>query len=128
MNQLQQNKYAQNSVQTASPTQLLIMLMDGAIRFCKQAIEALHEKKYEDANKYLVKVQDIIKEFMITLDKKSNIADGLTRLYDYFLFRLVEANTKKHAESAEEVLVYLQELRETWVQAAKISISAINHA
>lgn len=120
----QQNKYAQNSVQTASPAQLLIMLSDGAIRFCKQAIEALQQKKYEEANRYLVKVQDIIQEFVITLDKKAAVADNLLRLYDYFLFRLVEANTKKHSEPAEEVLGYLVELKETWVEAAKLSLAA----
>ncbi|OCT13157.1 flagellar export chaperone FliS [Paenibacillus pectinilyticus] len=120
----QQNKYVQNSIQTASPAQLLIMLSDGAIRFCKQAIEAIHQKNYQDANHFLVKVQDIIQEFVITLDKKAAVADQLLPLYDYFLFRLVEANTKKQAEPAEEVLGYLQELKETWLQAAKLSVGA----
>ncbi|CAN7153427.1 flagellar export chaperone FliS [Paenibacillus sp. LjRoot153] len=120
----QQNKYVQNSIQTASPAQLLIMLSDGAIRYCKQAIEALSQKNYQDANNYLMRVQDIIQEFIITLDKEAPVADELLRLYDYFLFRLVEANTKKQVESAEEVLGYLVELKETWVQAAKLSLAS----
>lgn len=118
----QQNKYVQNSIQTATPAQLLIMLSEGAIRFCKQGIEALQQRRYEDANKYLIKTQDIIQEFIITLDKKATVADGLIRLYDYFLFRLIEANTKKQSEAAEEVLGYLVELKETWIQAAKASM------
>jgi flagellar protein FliS len=117
----QQNKYVQNSVQTATPAQLLIMLSEGAIRFCKQAIDALNQRKYEEVNHYLVKVQDIIQEFIITLDRKAAVTDDLLRLYDYFLFRLVEANTKKQSEPAEEVLGYLVELKDTWVEAAKLS-------
>lgn len=120
----QQNKYVQNSVLTASPAQLLIMLSDGAIRFCKQAIEAIHQKKHVDADHYFRKVQDIIEEFIITLDKESKIADELLRLYEYFLHRLVEANIKKQVEPAEEVLGYLVELKETWVQAAKLSLAS----
>jgi flagellar secretion chaperone FliS len=126
----QHNKYLEVTVQTASPAKLLIMLSDGAIRFCKQAIEALHQKRYEEANKYLFKVRDIILEFVITLDKKSPVAEGLTKLYDYFIFKLIEANTTKHAEPAEEVLGYLLELKDTWKQAAEFSLptaSTVTH-
>ncbi len=32
------NQYQQNQIMTASQEQILIMLYDGAIRFCRQAI------------------------------------------------------------------------------------------
>lgn len=118
MMQAQRNKYMETTIQTASPAQLLIMLCDGAIRFCKAGIEAIKQKNYEDANTNLIRVQDIILEFAITLDKSSTVAEGLIKLYDYFVHRLIEANTKKEAAPAEEVLGYLLELKETWVQAA----------
>jgi flagellar protein FliS len=122
MVQSHHNKYLQATVQTATPAQLLIMLCDGAIRFCKLGIEAIHNNNPEDANKNLCKVQDIISEFVITLDLQSSFAEGLINLYDYFVFRLIEANTKKNAESAEEVLKYLIELKAIWVEAAKLSV------
>lgn len=118
--QLQQrNKYLETTVQTANPAQLLVMLYDGAIRFCRQGIEAIKENKYSDANTNLLKAQKIINEFMITIDRSSSVADGLLRLYEYFNMRLVEANTQKNTEPAEEVLGHLIELKETWFQAAK---------
>ncbi|RTE07942.1 flagellar export chaperone FliS [Paenibacillus whitsoniae] len=119
MIQAQRNKYLENTVQTASPAQLLIMLCDGAIRFCRAGIEALKNHNHQDANTNLVKVQDIISEFTITLDRNAPIAEDLLRLYEYFNHRLIEANIKKTAEPAEEVLGYLIELKETWLQAAK---------
>jgi flagellar protein FliS len=118
--QLQQrNKYMQNSIQTASPGQLLIMLYDGAIRFCRQGIEAIKEQRFSDANVSLLKVQDIISEFVITIDRSNPISENLLKLYEYFNMRLIEANMKKDTEPAEEVLSYLIDLKETWFQASK---------
>jgi flagellar protein FliS len=121
MIQAQRNKYLETSVQTATPAQLLIMLCDGAIRFCKHAIEALKAQKYEEANEYLGRTQDIVSEFAITLDRSAEISEQLSRLYEYFNYRLIQANIKKSPEPAEEVLGYLLDLKETWVQAALIA-------
>jgi flagellar protein FliS len=45
------------------------------------------------------------------------IARNLYRLYDYMLRRLVEANIKSDRARVEEVLKYLEELRDAWSQA-----------
>lgn len=117
--QLQRNKYLETTIQTATPAQLLIMLFDGAIRFTRQGVEAIKEQRLADANTNLLKTQDIINEFIITIDRKSPVAENLLNLYDYFKMRLVEANTKKDIEPAEEVLGHLIDLKETWIQASK---------
>mgnify|MGYP001501608054 CR=1 FL=1 len=115
----QQMKYLETAVQTASPSQLLIMLYDGAIRFCRLGMEAINKKDYEEANTNLIKCQNIIRELMVTLDRNSPLADSLNKLYDYFIHLLIQGNIKKQLEPLEEVLGYLTELKETWVQAAK---------
>lgn len=117
--QVNRNKYLETSVQTATPAQLLIMLCDGAIRFCRAGIEGIKENNYEKANINLCKVQNIISEFSASLDRNIEVADDLSKLYEYFNYRLIEANTKKIAEPAEEVLGYLIEFKETWAEAAK---------
>jgi flagellar protein FliS len=117
--QLQRNKYLQTSVQTATPAQLLIMLYDGAIRFCKGGIEAINTQNTEEANRCICRAEDIIMEFVVTLDKSSEVAEGLVKLYDYMYTKLIEANTHKTIEPLEEVIGYLVELKETWVQVSK---------
>lgn len=112
------NKYLETTVQTMTPAKLLIMLYDGAIRFSKQGIEAIKSNKYEEANRSLGRVQDIIQEFIITLDRSQPISDSLLRLYEYFIQRIVEGNVKKQVEPIEEVVAYLTDLKETWMQAA----------
>lgn len=121
MYQAHRNAYQQTSIQTATPAQLLLMLYDGAIRFSRIGIEAIKQQKYDVANENLCKVQDIVREFMVTLDKDSPIAAQLMPLYDYFLHRLVEANMEKKIEPVEEVLTHLQELRQTWAEAARVA-------
>lgn len=121
----QKNKYLETSIQTANPAHLLIMLCDGAVRFCRMAVLSLQQQNLVEASRNLKKVEDIILEFVITLDKKSPIAEDLIKLYDYFIFRLKEANSTQTAEPAEEVLGYLIELKETWVQAAKGGSAAV---
>src|SRR5690554_3022160 len=117
--QAQRNKYMETTVQTATPAQLLIMLYDGAIRFCRTASKAIESGQIEEAHRNIVKAEDILLEFVISLDKTAPVADGLVQLYDYMYQRLVEANTKKDVAIIEEVVGYLLELKETWMQVAQ---------
>lgn len=117
----QQNRYLETTVNTATPAQLLLMLMDGAIRFCRAGIEGIKQGNAEESNRNFLKVQNIINEFVITIDRKAPIAENLLSLYDYFNRRLIEANIKKDAVPAEEVLAHLTDLRATWAEAAKIA-------
>ncbi|PYI51184.1 flagellar export chaperone FliS [Paenibacillus flagellatus] len=120
MIQSQPNKYLENSIQTASPAQLLVMLCDGGIRFCKLAIDDIRKNDLGAAHEHIFKAQDIVSEFVITLDQTAPIANDLLRIYDYMIYRLIHANTKKDIEALEEVMGFLKELKETWVQAAKL--------
>jgi flagellar secretion chaperone FliS len=124
----QRNKYLETSIQTMTPTQLLMMLYDGAIRFCRQGIEAINNNDAANAHMNLTKAQDIIDEFVITLDHDAPIAETLLPLYDYYKHLLTEANIKKSIEPIEEVLGYLSEMKETWMQAAKLANQAIANA
>ncbi|WP_438435475.1 flagellar export chaperone FliS [Gorillibacterium sp. sgz500922] len=117
--QQQQNRYLETTVATATPAQLLIMLCDGAIRFIRLAMEAMKNNQPQEANRQFQRAQAIVSEFIITLDRSAPISENLLRLYDYFNRRLIEANMAKDPEPAQEVIGYLQELKETWMQAAK---------
>lgn len=114
-----QNRYLNNSVQTATPTQLLLMLFDGCIRFCKLSMQAIEHKDYEAAHTNLCKAQAIINELVASLDKNIPLSSDLERIYDYMNNLLIQANMKKEKEPVEEVLGYLIEFKETWAEAAK---------
>lgn len=116
------NAYQQNSVNTASKEKLLLMLYDGLVKFIKQAIAALEEKDLVKAHTNFIKAQNIVLEFMATLNMEvgGELAKSLMALYDYMYRRLVEANTKKDKEIAQEVLGFAEELKDAFEQAYKM--------
>lgn len=115
------DKYKSTQIQTATPGQLIIMLYDGAIKFCKFSKNAIIEKDISNSNKYLIKVQDIITELMISLDMKAggDIAKNLYSIYDYMLRTLVSANMKKDIDKITEIQELLEDLKESWMEAVK---------
>ena len=112
--------YQQQSVMTASQEELLIMLYNGCIRFIKQGMQAIDDKDVPRAHTNIVKAQDIIVEFISTLDMRYDVAKSLMPLYDYIYRRLVDANISKDAAILNEALGLVTELRDTWVEAAKL--------
>jgi flagellar protein FliS len=110
--------YKNNEVMTASPTKLIIMLYDGAIKNLKLAEFAIRESKIEKTNEHLKKAQDIIAEFMSTLnfEQGGDIAINLQQLYEYMFNKLIRANIDKDVVAVTEVRGYLEELRETWLK------------
>ena len=111
--------YQKNSIETASPAKLTLMLYDGAIKFSHIAIEAIDEGDIEKAHKNIVKVQNIIVEFRSTLDMKYPVAKDFDEVYNYLLMRLREANIKKDKDIMEEVLKHLRTMRDTWKEVMR---------
>ena len=115
------NQYKQNSAYTARPEELTLMLYNGLVKFIMKAQAALDQKDIQEVNNSIVRAQDIIQEFQVTLDKKYEVSQSLILLYDYMHRRLIDANIKKDKEILEEVLGFAKELRDTWAQAIKIA-------
>ncbi|WP_082063204.1 flagellar export chaperone FliS [Paenibacillus sp. IHBB 10380] len=114
------DKYRQSSVQTSTPEQLVIMLYDGAIRFIRIAVDGMDKRNYEITNLNVSKAQTIISELMSTLDYTYDISKNLYSLYEYIYHLLIQSNIKKEKALAEEALGYIQELKDTWLEAIKM--------
>lgn len=113
-------QYQEAQLETASQGKLLIMLYDGAIRFLTQAHQALTEKRFQEAHQYILRAEDIITELMASLRLEvGDIAQNLYRLYEYYNWRLIQANIKRDPGMVLEVQARLRELREAWVEAIK---------
>lgn len=106
--------YKNSTVETAGPGKLLLMLYNAAIRDLESAIQKIAEKDLEAAHKLIIKAQDIITEFMCTLNMDYEISGKLLSLYEYLHHRLIEANVSKDVEIITEVQGFLVELRDTW--------------
>ncbi len=117
INRRAQEEYRRVQIETASPTRLVVMLYDGAIRFCTLGLEAMREHNFEAQNTYLIRVQKIIGEFMSALNQKEggDVAENLARVYAFMLEQLVSANLYDRPKPVETVLTMLRDLREGWV-------------
>lgn len=115
-------QYRQTQVQTAAPEQLIVMLYDGAIKFCLQAKECIAKKDMAGANKALIRVQDIISELQFSInDEAGEIARQLRLLYDYLYRRALDANLGKDGDIIDEIVNMVRDLRSTWVEAIMLA-------
>ena len=115
------NVYKQNSVNMASSQQLLLMLLDGAVKYTKIARLAILNKDIPRAHKELVRVQDIFLELMITMDKNTGYMEDLYNIYDFIKNELAKANIKKDITIIDNTLSLIEEIRDMWYEVdAKI--------
>lgn len=114
------NAYKQNTVKMASKEQLLLMLVDGAVKYTKIARLSIEKRDIPRAHKELVRVQDIFTELMVTLDRNGGqVYEDLFRVYEYIKTKLVEANIKKDVKVIDEVLPLIENVRDTWHEVSK---------
>lgn len=121
------NTYKTNSVNYASKEQLLLMLVDGAVKFAKIGKQGLLDKNIKIAHENIVKTENIFYELMATLDveKAGNWGQSLMAVYDFIVRRLMDANMKKDAAIMDEVIPLIENVKDTWEQAYKISRTGI---
>lgn len=114
------NTYKQNSVNMASKEQLLLMLLDGAVKYTKIARMAILEKNISRAHNELVRVQDIFLELMITMDKSAGkYMEDLYNIYDFIKSELAKANMKKDIKIIDAVLPVIEDVRDMWYEVDK---------
>ena len=113
------NQYKQNTVFTATPEELTLMLYDGAIKFMNIAKYNIENNETERAHESLIRAQDIIIELKSTLNMDYEISTNLEKLYDFIMSKLMDANIKKEKEPIDEALEITTELRDTWNEAMK---------
>ncbi|MBD8519641.1 MULTISPECIES: flagellar export chaperone FliS [Lysinibacillus] len=116
-----QNAYKQNSVTTASPGELTLMLYNGCLKFLNKAKQAIQEKNVQEKNTNLQKAQAIIAELMSTLNMDLEISKQMLPLYEYMNHRLVEANIQNDVAIIEEVEGLVTEFRDTWKEVIRIN-------
>ncbi|WP_264739627.1 flagellar export chaperone FliS [Cytobacillus firmus] len=113
--------YQQNSVNTASPGELTLMLYNGCLKFIHQAKKAIMDNNIEAKNTNIQKAQNIIQELMVTLNMDVEVSQNMMSLYDYMNRRLMEANIKNDTAILHEVEGLVTEFRDTWKEVIQVN-------
>ena len=117
------NAYRSSGVGTASPSQLVLMLYDGALAAigrAEQAMVDLDAASIDVVNAELTRAQDIVTELMLSLDHErgGDIATNLEAIYQYCLSLLTRANLSKRPDGLDAVRRHLADLRDAFATAA----------
>lgn len=115
------SKLLVDSVATATPEQRTLMLYNGALKFCNQAMAALEKKEYMKVNKLIQRAEDIIREFQLTLNMKYEISAQMMDMYELIHQTLKRANFKKDPEILTLATDLIRTMRDTWKEAMKLS-------
>jgi flagellar protein FliS len=111
-------RYLANSVATASPARLLLMLYDRLILDLEHAEEALRAHDRETASGRLHSAQAIIMELRTSLDVDAwDGAPALAALYGYLLTELIGANVRADADRTATCRRLVEPLRDAWHEA-----------
>ncbi len=116
--------YQNNSVQTASPQKLLVMLYDRLVLDLKRAEESARAGDHHEASSQLQHAQDIVVELRSTL--RIDVWAGgerLAAIYDYLQVSLVKANVSRDPDLTATCQTLVSPLAEAWREAA-LSVSA----
>jgi len=108
--------YQENAVSTQSRGRLIVLLYEGAIKFCRQAIAEFEKNDMARKGEYISKAIDIIDELNVCLDVESGgeVAQNLRSLYVFLRRHLHEANLKRDPQRVREVVSLLEELNQGW--------------
>lgn len=117
------NAYKNNSVNFASKEQLLLMLLEGAVKFSKIARQAIIDNDIQKAHSNIIKTQKIFYELMATLDldKAGSWGENMMSIYEFITRKLTEANVKKDKDKIDEVIPLIEDVKDTWESAYKVS-------
>ncbi len=112
-------RYLADSINTASPGKLLVMLYDRLILDLSRGEQALTDGDREEASRQLLHAQEIVMELRSSLqvDVWSGAA-GLASLYGFLLTELVGANISGDQNRVRSCRQLVEPLRDAWREAA----------
>ncbi len=120
-----QNAYVAQSVSTASPARLLVMLLDRLVLDVQRAISAQESGDHLAASPDLMHAQEIVLELKTSL--RLDVWEGaaqLSSIYDWLYRELIRANVNRDVAVTRDCLGIIEPLVETWREAALASLAS----
>lgn len=114
-------QYKKIAVNTMTKGELLVLLFDEAIKKLNQSIILMEHGDYDNSKINLEKTRKIFNHLIVTLDDKYQISQELVDMYMFFNTEIVKASLLKSTKHIEDILPIIKELRDTWVEADKLT-------
>ena len=112
-------QYKEQSINTMTQGELLLLLYDELIKRLTQAELALQKENYPIFEASVQRGMDIIQYLDDTLDRKYPISGNLTQLYEYFTYELGRVKIGRRGEPLTHVKSMAGELRDAFREAQR---------
>ncbi len=111
------DEYLRTRVMTASPEELRLMLLDGAIRFATQGMEAIERSDVEGAISGISQCRAIVSELLTTIrdEPDPELAERVRSVYAFLYRELMALGVDRDGGRLGRVIEVLEYERETWV-------------
>ena len=113
--------YQTQALMTASPAQLVVMLIEKATASLHEAIAAIEAQQIEERWRANKRAMEIINHLDLTLDMEQGgeIAVNLRRLYTFALRRLADVDFNNDTQAARDVIKLLEPMLASWRELAR---------
>lgn len=120
-------QYRKIQVETSSKDELLVLLLDGGVRFTEGALLELEKRQrgeHEDLERrhdLLLRAQKIVAELMAALSPAigPDLHTRLLGLYSFIFRRLFEGNVEADLAKVRDALVVFKQVRDMWREAVQ---------
>ncbi len=114
-------QYKQQSINSMTPGELLLLLYDELVKRSTLASLALDKQDWTAFEAALDRCTDIVNYLDETLDRQYPISRDLSRLYDYFTYELGRVKIGRNKKELERLRPMLVDMRDTFRAAEKNS-------
>jgi len=117
-------KYKEQSINSMSGVELLLLLYEEAISCLQKAEFALDDKEYDLFEDFLQRTLRIIRYLIDILDMDQPVSSELKRIYNYLIYDLSKVKAGRAREKAElgRIRNILSELRDAFEEAGRKTV------
>ncbi|MDR0984126.1 MAG: flagellar protein FliS [Ruminococcus sp.] len=118
-------QYKQQAVLTLSPGELVVKLLDRCITDLEQAKAILDEKNdkmylsYHTITSHLHHAITILEYMIASLDMQYEISDQLSSLYEFYIWKIKNANSEKNPKILAEIIPMISDIKTGFIGAER---------
>lgn len=121
MNSYGYQHYKQQSMNTMTSGELLLLLFDECAKRLTKAELSIKSSSFEEFEGAMTRVSEIIKYLDTTLDKSYPISQEIAKLYEYFQFQAARIKAGRNLEAIHELRTMVLDLRKTFQEADRLA-------
>lgn len=114
-------QYKEQSINTMTQSELLLLLYDELVKRITRAEIALQKEDYPQFEASIERCVEIVHHLEDTLDRQYEVSHGLARLYEYFCFELSRIYAGRNMTELQRIKPMFIDLRDSFRTAAKTS-------